>query len=236
MEFILGKGKSKFVSIVVAIVGLVVVVSLLRFNPSAQSYHEYLVGNLIGIFWIPMLSILFLFGEEPDKFGFSLGSWRRIWIVLVIAFAALFFAMLYASRMQGFQSYYPLFRWYPEFKWSVFANYPQDNPFVVAPMQMLFAEASYGMYLFCWEFFFRGYLLFGLQRSIGWWAILVQAVAFGVLHIGKPGIEVAASFGAGLILGIIALNAKSFVPGFVLHWLASITFDVLVVAGRPHSG
>ena len=39
---------------------------------------------------------------------------------------------------------------------------------------------------------------------------------------------------AGVVLGIIALNAKSFVPGFALHWLASIGFDLLVVANRPH--
>ncbi|MCE5323803.1 CPBP family intramembrane metalloprotease [bacterium] len=231
----MGKGKNRFVTIVVAVVGAVVVAALLRFNFAATSYNQYLVGNLIGIFWIPMLTMLFFFGEEPDKFGFSLGSWRRIWIVLVIAFTGLFFMMLYASRMQGFQDYYPIFRRYPDFA-SAFAGYPQTNPFLVAPMMMLYAELSYGMYLFCWEFFFRGYLLFGLQRSIGWSAILVQAAAFGILHAGKPGIEVIASFGAGLILGIIALNAKSFVPGFVLHWFASITFDLMIVAGRPHSG
>lgn len=231
----MGKGRNRFVTLVTAIVGAVIVAALLRFNLAATSYNQYLVGNLIGIFWVPMLTILFLFGEEPDKFGFSLGSWRRIWIVLVIAFAALFFMMLYASRMQGFQDYYPIFRRYPDFAYA-FAYYPQQNPFVVAPMMMLYAELSYGMYLFCWEFFFRGYLLFGLQRTMGWSAILIQAIAFGILHAGKPGIEVIASFGAGLILGIIALNAKSFVPGFVLHWLASITFDLLIVAGRPHSG
>jgi membrane protease YdiL (CAAX protease family) len=230
----LGKGKNKFVTIVTAIVGAAIVAALCHFNKIAAGYNQYLVGNLIGIFWVPMLTILFFFGEEPEKFGFSLGSWRRIWVVLVAAFAALFFMMLYASRMQGFQDYYPIFRQYPDFA-GAFIGYPQQNPFVAAPMMMLYAELSYGMYLFCWEFFFRGYLLFGLQRSLGWSAVLIQAIAFGVLHAGKPEIEVIASFGAGLILGIIALNAKSFVPGFVLHWLASMTFDVLIIASRPHS-
>jgi len=35
-----------------------------------------------------------------------------------------------------------------------------------------------------------------------------------------------------VILGIMALNAKSFIPCFVLHWAASLTFDILVIAGR----
>ena len=99
-------------------------------------------------------------------------------------------------------------------------------------MLMLYAEASYGLYLFCWEFFFRGYLLFGLLRSIGWAAVIVQAIAFGLLHLGKPTSEVAASFGAGIVLGILALNAKSFAPCFLLHWASSVAFDLLVVAGR----
>jgi membrane protease YdiL (CAAX protease family) len=99
---------------------------------------------------------------------------------------------------------------------------------------MLYAELSYGMYMFCWEYFFRGYLLLGLFRSIKWWAIIPQAVAFGLLHYGKPTTEIIASFGAGIILGVMAVYAKSFVPGFVLHWTAALTFDFLVVAGRPH--
>jgi len=157
---------------------------------------------------------------------------------LVIAYAAMFvFMLFYVSHWKGYQDYYPLFKWYPEFT-RAFVNYPEINPFTSQStwMLMLFAEASYGMYMFCWEFFFRGYILFGLQRSIGWWAILIQAIFFMLLHIGKPVTEVIGSFGAGVILGIIALNAKSFVPGFVLHWLISITLDVLVVTAKTQAG
>ena len=41
-----------------------------------------------------------------------------------------------------------------------------------------------GFYMFCWEFFFRGFLLFGLQKSrLGaWGAVIVQALLFALLH------------------------------------------------------
>jgi membrane protease YdiL (CAAX protease family) len=227
-------GRNRFVSIVVAIVGAAVVAALFKFNQQAYWYNQYIVGNLIGLFWVPMLSIFLVFREEPEKFGFTLGSSRNVWLICVVLFAGLFVLLIPASKWEAFQNYYPLFRRYREYQelGSPFAGYPGVNPWSVAPLAMAYAEASYGMYLFCWEFFFRGYLLQGLSRSIGWFAVLVQAAAFGFLHYGKPGTEIAASFGAGIILGIIALNAKSFVPGFVLHWAAALSFDFLIIANR----
>ena len=225
---------NRFVTLVVTLVGAAVVAALIQFNRSTTSYNHYLVGNMIGLFWVPMLTILFAFREDPVRFGFTLGPSKRVWIAVGALFAGLFVVMLATSRWQIFQDYYPLFRRFDEFgKLFAPSNYPAKNPFLAAPMLMLYAEASYGMYMFCWEFFFRGYLLFGLMRSIGWPAILVQAAAFGLLHLGKPVTEQAASYGAGIVLGLIAMNARSFVPCFVLHWAASISFDLLVVAARP---
>ena len=214
-----------------AIISAGIVGGLYVFNSSTESYNQYIVGNLIALLWVPMLSILMFFCEEPSKYGFTLGSSKKVWPVVSAAFVALLIMMFFAAGKPVFQNYYPIFRRYPEFE-AVFASYPRENPFTYAPMQMLYALASYGMYLFCWEFFFRGYMLFGLHRSIGWWAILIQAAAFCVLHISKPLPEVIASFGAGVILGIIALNAKSFVPCFVLHWAGSMAFDFMVVMKR----
>ncbi len=224
--------RNRFVSIFVALVGAAVVAGLFVFNRHAVYYNQYIVGNLIGLFWIPMLSIFFLFREEAGQFGFTLGASRKVWVVAAVLLAGVVALMIPASRWAVFQDYYPLFRRYPEFRHVLFGRYPEVSPWSAAPLVMAYAEASYGMYLFCWEFFFRGYLLLGLSRSIGWFAVVVQAAAFCLLHCGKPGIEVVASFGAGLILGIVALNAKSFVPCFVLHWAAALSFDALVLATR----
>lgn len=229
-------GKARFVSLLVAVSGAAIVAALFRFNQSATGYNQYLVGNLIGLFWVPMLLILLVFRAEPGEFGFALGSSRRVWPVTLVAFVGLAAVLLWVSRWQVFQDHYPWFRHFPQEFWPAFRDYPRANPFSAAPMLMLYAQASYGMYLFCWEFFFRGYLLLGLARSIGWAAIVVQAAAFALLHYGKPTTEMMASFGGGIVLGIIALNAKSFVPCFVLHWAASVTFDILVVLGRPQAG
>lgn len=227
-------GKSgKTVGLAVAVISAAIVAGLLKFNFSTIDYNQYIVGNLIGLFWIPACFILLIFREPMEKFGFSPSNSKRIWPVVGVLFVVLFAGLFVVSHWRVFQDYYPLFRRYPQFD-GAFAGYPNTNPFLSAPMVMLYAELSYGMYLFCWEFFFRGFMLFGLQRNIGWFAVILQALAFGLLHFGKPMTEMAASFGAGVILGIIALNARSFIPCFILHWAASISFDLLVVAGRHH--
>lgn len=222
---------NRIVTLVVFLVGAAVAAGLFWFQQIESNYDRYIVGNVMALLWLPMLSILFVFREEPSKFGFALGNWKRVWVPLILMFAALCVVMAIVSRWPAYQNYYPIFR---RFRYPVeFSNIFGGNPWQSAPWLAVYAFASYGLYMFCWEFFFRGYLLFGLQRSIGWWAVLVQAIAFGILHYGKPTSEFYASFGAGIILGIIAVNAKSFVPCFVLHWVASLTLDVIVIASRP---
>ena len=57
-------------------------------------------------------------------------------------------------------------------------------------------ELAYAGYFVAWELFFRGFLLFGLYRRIGQFAIYVTAMPFMLLHLGKPEAEVFISLGA----------------------------------------
>ncbi|MHB1458166.1 MAG: CPBP family glutamic-type intramembrane protease, partial [Armatimonadota bacterium] len=141
----------------------------------------------------------------------SIKGYRLVGILFLIALPF----YIVASQLPSFQQYYPIQK-QAIYDWHFFAYY----------------ELTYGMYLFCWEFFFRGFMLFGISRSIGWFAIIPQAIAFGMMHIGKPVPEVFASFAAGLALGIIALRYKSFIPCFALHWASALTFDLLVILSK----
>lgn len=214
---------------VVLIVGAAIVCGLFRFNYNPQYYDNlydrYLIVNMLALIWLPMAVILLMFRDTPESFGFAMVKSRQMWVLTFALFAGLSVLIIIAAGLPSFQEYYPLFKWYRGFE----AAFPtsSSNPFVAAPWLMLYAEASYGMYLFCWEFFFRGFLLFGLQRSLGSVAaVLLQAIAFGLLHWGKP--EMIPSFAGGAILGVLALTARSFLPAFVLHWAASISLDIMV--------
>jgi membrane protease YdiL (CAAX protease family) len=66
------------------------------------------------------------------------------------------------------------------------------------------------------EAFFRGFLLFGLERRYGaGFALLVSSSLFGVMHLGAvPAVYATV---AGLVLGSLALWTRSVFPGFALH-------------------
>jgi membrane protease YdiL (CAAX protease family) len=209
-------GKNRWISGLVALVGFAILVLLFRYNKQPHSYEEYLVTNIAALFWLPIVLVTVVMRKEPASFGFRAGDAGQGYRLAAILYAVLLPVLVIAARMPVFQQYYPIQK-----------QAARDLAFFG------YFELTYGMYLFCWEFFFRGFLLFGIGRTLGAWSVLVQAIAFGFMHFGKPFPEFAVSFLAGIILGMLALRAKSFLPGFMLHWVAAVTFDIFVIlAGR----
>jgi len=88
-------------------------------------------------------------------------------------------------------------------------------------------EAFYLFQFFALESFFRGYLLFTLERSMGWNAIFVMAVPYCAIHWHKAPLECFAAIFAGVLLGGLALRFRSWYGGAVLHSLVAVTMDGL---------
>jgi membrane protease YdiL (CAAX protease family) len=93
-------------------------------------------------------------------------------------------------------------------------------------------ESAYASYFIGWEFFHRGFLTIGLERVLGWYAVLVVAIPFGILHVGKPMPEAYGAIVASIILGWLAIRTRSSWYGFAVHASIAVTMDVLAVAHR----
>jgi len=75
--------------------------------------------------------------------------------------------------------------------------------------------ATYLAYYAGWEFYFRGFLLFGLRGSVGDAnAILIQVLASSLLHIGSPPAETFGAILGGLLWGMQALRTRSLIQGW----------------------
>jgi hypothetical protein len=77
------------------------------------------------------------------------------------------------------------------------------------------------------EFFFRGYLLFGLRRQLGSLAIFVSMLPYCLIHVLKPPAEALGSIFAGLLLGTLALRSGSIWCGVLLHVSVALSMDLL---------
>ena len=186
--------------------------------PLAGLYRHYFwfLSSLITLLLLPMLVVKFgVKGRLRDYgcrlsngklgWGFALGGWLLMIPVL----------LLVVHLFPAFQAKYPL------------------NKLAAASWKtLLLYEFAYGAYLFAWEFFFRGFMLFGLEKRFGNYSILIQTIPFAVMHYSKPFPEVIGSIAAGLLLGAVAFETRSFIYGAAIHWLVAASMDVIAVMSR----
>ena len=151
--------------------------------------------QLIYYVLVPMAAGWLLFRDRPWDYGLRAGRWRWAMVVTPACLAAMAPILYAASNLPDFQSYY--------------------HRHTLDWLELLLDTA---LYMFAWEFLFRGYMLFGLERSIGRSAILVQAIPFVLLHLGKPFLETLACIPGGFIFGCVAYRTRSFLPCFAIHF------------------
>jgi membrane protease YdiL (CAAX protease family) len=173
--------------------------------------------NFLLLFLVPVLTIKFVFRERMSDYGLRLGEWR-VWGKWLLLFLVVFIPVAaIASRLPEFAQYYPRYRMMLLNHWLIFAS-----------------MGGWLVYFCAWEFFFRGFMLFGLGKRIGALAIFVQMIPFVMAHFPKPELESWAAIIAGVALGLMAWRSKSFVGPWLLHWLAATAMDVFVVFWPLH--
>jgi len=144
---------------------------------------------------VPLAAGGLLFRDKPWDYGIRIGRRKSAIILTLVCLAAMALILYGAGKMPEFRSYYH--------------RDAIDWP------ELLLATA---LFMLAWEFLFRGYMLFGLEKSIGKSAIFVQAIPFVLLHLGKPFLETLACIPGGFILGYVAYRTRSFLPCFIIHF------------------
>ena len=151
--------------------------------------------ELIYYLLIPLAAGWLLFRDKPWDYGIRIGRWKSSIILTLVCLAAMALILYGTGKIPEFRSYYHMH--------------------VIDWPELLLKAA---LYMFAWEFLFRGYMLFGLEKSIGKNAIFVQTIPFVLLHLGKPFLETLFCIPGGFIFGYIAYRTRSFLPCFIIHF------------------
>jgi membrane protease YdiL (CAAX protease family) len=116
---------------------------------------------------------------------------------------------------------------------EVIMEYPLAKVLFSWPQMVVWYELAYVLiYYTAWEFYFRGFLLFGLESVFGGVsAILIQTISSTLVHIGKSEGELMGSIVAGVVLGALALRTRSFWYGFIIHACLGVFVDLFVLMG-----
>jgi membrane protease YdiL (CAAX protease family) len=80
------------------------------------------------------------------------------------------------------------------------------------------------------EFIFRGFFFMLLAKRGVIFAYSINAFLFALLHLGKPGIEVAFAFVSAIMLCWLTKETHSFLPAAFVHFTAAITLAILINA------
>lgn len=195
--------------------------------PKAGMYDfVYWFGSSIAwLFMLPVLVIALMPRRRLRDFGFGLGDWRFGVRAAMALYAVMLPVLAVASFRANFIEYYPMSGWVRD-EISLYAA-GGSNAHLAS---FVLYEMAYAAYFIGWEFFHRGFLTIGLQPALGWYAVFVVAIPFGILHVGKPMPEAYGAIIASVVLGWLAVRTRSSWYGFALHASIAITMDLLAVA------
>jgi membrane protease YdiL (CAAX protease family) len=195
-----------FDSRIVQIVALATVILIVSFN---NRFLEQAYDRFVLEFIIPVAVVVLAWREDPRRFGLTLGDWRRGLPIAIAGIAIMAVVIWFVAQQPDFRSYYA-------------------ETVAGRPTWRLVVDT--GVDLFAWEFFFRGWLLWGLGRKYGSDAIWLQVIPFALMHVWKPQIEQLSTVVGGAFFGILAWRTKSFLYGWLLHWFMMAWILVMVVS------
>lgn len=179
-------------------------------HTSLEAGATWAIATIVLQLIIPILLIKFVHRRKLRDHGWvSTGFFKHIWVYLA-AFAFMAPFVWYASTKPEFLQRYP-------FVFAARAN-----------GQVLFQWwIFYVVQFFALESFFRGYLLFTLERAFKWNACFIMAVPYCMIHFHKPALECFGALIAGVALGAFSLRFRSWYGGAILHILVALMMDSL---------
>ena len=171
--------------------------------PLSAAAHAYeFFASFLLFFVVPVLIIKLGLREKLADYGLGAGDHR-----FGLKFVGLAVVIL------------PVFLWISAQQSDFRAQYPLWRGAVGSPGAYLSWVSLYLFYYIGWEFFFRGFMLFGLRDGASpFIAIMMQTLPSTIIHWGKPQGETGSAIAAGIVFGMVALRTRSILYVLLVHW------------------
>jgi len=166
--------------------------------------------SFIALFLIPICFLL-LIRENPKHYGLCLGKMKLALPVLSVFLFGFGMVAFLAGKLDSITAFY-----------GAGPSSPRDA-------SVLFL--SYFICFWGWEFITRGFLLLGLKRYVGAYAVYIQLIPFVILHLGKPPFELYGSILFGLLFGYYAYLVNSFIYCAIVHAWFALVIDLSIGLG-----
>lgn len=191
------------------------------FNDAWSSWEARdLAGRIYWASWgflfylaVPMSIVLLLFRESPARYGFRFYLTRRTALLYTALILFMTPFLFWAATQPGFLRKYP------------FIDYAGNDLSIIVVWELVYLARFVAL-----EFFFRGYMLFGLEEKLGTWnAVALSVIPYSIMHFAKPFPEALGSIVAGAVLGFIALRTRTILGGVIVHSSIALLMDLLAL-------
>lgn len=173
-------------------------------------YLYWFISDFFTLFILCAIIIKFILKERLCDYGLQAGDYRAGIKISVLFLLFMLPVVWIVSSTESFVQKYPHLHNARD-SWSLFFIY----------------ESGMLIYMFAWEFIWRGFMLFGLKERFGYYAVLIQMIPFVILHNGKPELETFGAIAGGIALGILALRTKSFYYCVAVHIGVMFSIDFI---------
>ena len=193
----------------------VVLVAMLLFSffPAADLFQQVIL-SITFLLVVPYLYIKLVFEEKLENFGFKAPLWRDGWWLMPICF-------LIAG---GF--FYLIFK-HTDFKEIYFlGDYTVTKNFFYL---FLYEFLAINLFVVLYEFFFRGFLMFYLEKKIGVYAIFGQFLFFVLFMdiLERGNLNYVFYYFTALMAGLIAYRSRSLVYSYFFSIIVLVTADLI---------
>jgi membrane protease YdiL (CAAX protease family) len=189
---------------------LVIFVSLI-FPKKSSGELFWLSFFLFFIF--PFLAIRFLLKEPLPNFGFSRGDMKKGVIfsaIFIVAFIFLNYLIVLKPEFRNQLTITPGIA-------HNFWNFLLFQFLVALPLH------------FFGETFFRGFLQLGMEKKLGKYSLILQALLQSIFFIKGSWIIILLIFLSALAAGVIARQSRSILYSFVSMWIISVSLDIILI-------
>lgn len=173
-------------------------------------YLYWFIGDFITYFCLSVVVIKFFLKEHLRDYGLRWGEHKIGFTISALFILIMLPVIWFFSATPEFVEKYP----------HLLSARADWGEFSIYEMGML-------VYLFSWEFVWRGFMLLGLREKFGYYAVLIQMIPFVILHNGKPMAETFGAIAGGIALGVLAYRTNSFLYGVITHMGVMFSIDFI---------
>lgn len=183
---------------------------------------QQLWGAFVLFGLLPMLFVKFLFREKLSDYGISLGELKRVRnLVLVFVPLSIWLTWVTGENIDYFGTY-P----YNPMILGGHSSIAEGHSFL-----LIYFTLYVLLYYVSWEFFFRGFLQIGTERSVGCFNAILIGTAFSTFaHLGPHAmVETIGAIGGGILWGFFVYRTRSILPSLLMHATLGIGLDFFLL-------